>query len=124
MFGRAFFAAIAALLVVGSCSAIVSEHTYAANNPFYKGRDVPGGKGVPCCNERDCRALDGYRMLPGGEYEILMPEGYWFKPNKNIVLKDVTPDGKAHACWQDKPQMAFEARRRVVFCVWIPIMFM
>jgi len=128
MFGRVWaeWLTFVVCLALGVAVGLHSEKAFGreTGNPFYKNRIIPGSKGVPCCTRRDCRRLDGYRMLPGGEYEILMPEGYWFKPDPKIVLKDVTPDGKAHACWQDRPTMAFAARKRVVFCVWIPIMFM
>jgi len=112
------------LLLLASCLQMHVAHGRETGNPFYKNRMVPGSENVPCCTRRDCRPLNGYRMLPGGDYEILMPEGYWFKPDPKIILKDVTPDGKAHACWQDRPAMAYGTRNRVVFCVWIPIMFM
>lgn len=120
MFGKLFLAVIIVLLVLGACSAMLSTRTYG--DTFYKDRMVPGTK-VPCCNKSDCHVIEAHRKIDGF-HEILMPDGYWFRPDPKIVLEDVTPDGKAHACWHDKATAAYSTRNRVVFCVWIPIMFM
>ena len=93
-------------------------------NPFYRGKTVPGSPGVPCCTKRDCTSLSAYRMVAGGHYEIWLPQGYWYRPDPKIIRKDVTPDGKAHACFIEYPGMNYAPNRVVVYCVWIPIMFM
>lgn len=110
-------------LFLGFCAQMHVAHDAPFKHSFYKDKTVPGTM-VSCCTKKDCQSLEGYRMLPGGEYEILMPEGYWYKPEKRIVRVDVTPDAKAHACWTDATTAAYSARKRTVFCVWIPIMFM
>ncbi len=90
-------------------------------NPLY--RDTVPGTEVPCCNKQDCHPVR-YRMVPGGEYEIYLPMGYWYRPEKRIIRVQFIPDGEAHACWTADLAANYSANRITVFCVWIPIQFM
>jgi hypothetical protein len=113
MFGRVLAAAIASLLLAGAAAA-------DDLNPFYKGQMSPGTN-VPCCNKKDCMALDKWRQDAKGEYEIWIKPGFWYKPAQRIIRKEATPDGRAHACIQYGEAAAYTSVKITVFCVWIPI---
>lgn len=107
--------------IVG-CLALFAMETRAdtPNNPFYKGQTVPGTD-VSCCTKKDCQPLTAWRQdRISGEFEIYLPPGYWYRPQQNIIRHAFTPDGQAHACWQEGKRMAYGKRNITVFCVWIP----
>ncbi len=91
-------------------------------NPLYR-QSIPGTN-VPCCDKHDCRAIEKYRMVEGGHYEIWLEPGYWYRPDPKVIRKQHIPDGKAHACYTEKLTEAYGPRRIMVYCVWIPILFM
>lgn len=92
----------------------------SANNEFYKDKVVPGTQ-VSCCTKKDCVPLAAWRQDHLGEYEIYLPHGFWFKPQQSVVRVEHTPDGRAHACYQERDRMNYAPFKITVFCVWIPI---
>ncbi len=116
-----------ALLLAALLFGVTLAHCARADyeqNPFYRGKTVPGTPQVSCCNKKDCSPLTAWRQNIDGEYEIYLPYGYWYKPEQRIIREAFTPDGQAHACWTEDKSMTYGRQKITVFCVWIPIMFM
>jgi len=78
-------------------------------------------EGESCCNERDCRPVDG-RFVPGGadgswSLEIRIGER-WVTVPKDRILPQPSPDGAVHACYSDPASFMTETNPGLVIrCV-------
>jgi len=59
-------------------------------------------RGARCCDDRDCRPVP-YRMNRETGREEIEANGRWWPVEQDKVLALATPDGGAHACW-DNPR--------------------
>lgn len=67
---------------------------------WYSG--LTSNAGQSCCNERDCRQVP-YRLSHAGAREEIHANGRWWPIEWDKVLPIASPDGEAHACW-DNPR--------------------
>ena len=71
--------------------------------------------GVECCGGRDCRPVP-YRLNPDtGQEEIEAIEA-WRPVERDKVLPFPSPDGGAHACWDDP----WGGRKPAFRCIVLP----
>ena len=111
------FASLLALLP----SALMAQGRggHDAFHEFYRGLRSPEGES--CCNEKDCRPVEG-RFVPEGQgrafvLEILIGT-QWIKVPKDRILPQPSPDGAVHACYSDPaPFMTETAAGLVIRCV-------
>jgi hypothetical protein len=86
---------------------------------FYDTLKMPNG--ASCCNDKDCRPVDGW-TFDGKIYKIrLKPGGEWITPPQGLVQHKLTPDGGAHACFVDAKGAPFEQYGRVWYCIILPV---
>jgi hypothetical protein len=72
----------------------------AGAHDWYKGLLAPSG--IQCCDDRDCRPVP-YRLNAKTGREEVEANGRWWPVELDKVLALSTPDGGAHACW-DNPR--------------------
>ena len=72
----------------------------AGAHDWYKGLLAPSG--IQCCDDRDCRPVP-YRLNAKIGREEVEANGRWWPVELDKVLALSTPDGGAHACW-DNPR--------------------
>ena len=94
-----------------------SRRGHDAFHEFYSHLRSPEGES--CCNEKDCRPVEG-RFVPEGRtftLEILIGTR-WIKVPKNRILPQPSPDGAVHACYSDPaPFMTETAAGLIIRCV-------
>lgn len=80
--------------------------------------------GASCCNDKDCRPLFNYRKTSKGLWQIQEKAGGpWQTPPQGVIQYKTTPDGEAHACFEDHNGLPWQDDRgRVWYCVIIPFM--
>jgi hypothetical protein len=72
----------------------------ARAHDWYTGLLSPSG--LKCCDDRDCRPVP-YRLNVETGREEIEANGRWWPVELDKVLALATPDGGAHACW-DNPR--------------------
>jgi hypothetical protein len=94
-----------------------SRRGHDAFHEFY--RHLRSPEGESCCNEKDCRPVEG-RFVPEGRtfmLEILIGTR-WIKVPKDRILPQPSPDGAVHACYSDPaPFMTETAAGLIIRCV-------
>lgn len=86
------FLVVLVAMVVGAAAAPAGAHEW------YSGLRSPSG--TPCCNDRDCRAVE-YRVNPDTGNEEIRANGTWHPVEYDKVLPIFPPDGGSHACWNN-----------------------
>lgn len=94
----------------GFLLALLASAAPAAAHGWYTG--LHDGAGKSCCNDRDCRPV-GQCLLPDRK-EGLLVEGACGPIPWDKVLGVTSPDGGAHACWDQRDG------RPHVLCVILP----
>jgi hypothetical protein len=83
---------LAAMLVAAAAPSLARAHDW------YTGLRSPSG--VECCGGRDCRPVP-FRLNPDTGQEEIEANEAWRPVERDKVLPVPSPDGKAHACWDD-----------------------
>ena len=86
--------------LIGTCALPAAARAH----DWYEGLRSPAG--IECCGERDCRPVH-YRLNARNGREEIEANGRWWPIELDKVLTLSTPDGGAHACWDNprgKPQ--------------------
>jgi hypothetical protein len=80
---------------------------------WYTGLRSPTG--VECCGGRDCRPVP-FRLNPDTRQEEIEANEAWRPVEHDKVLPFPSPDGGAHACWDDP----WGGKRPVFRCIILP----
>ncbi|HXW27731.1 MAG TPA: hypothetical protein VEK55_00080 [Xanthobacteraceae bacterium] len=109
------FAVLVALLPTAPLAQSRTGHD--AFHEFYRGLRSPEGES--CCNEKDCRPVQGRYVREGGAYTLEILIGTrWIKVPKDRILPEPSPDGAVHACYSDPaPFMTETAAGLIIRCV-------
>ena len=83
---------LAAMLVAAVSPSLARAHDW------YTGLRSPSG--VECCGGRDCRPVP-FRVNPDTGQEEIEANEAWRPVERDKVLPFPSPDGRAHACWDD-----------------------
>jgi hypothetical protein len=109
------FASVLALLPTAPMAQNRTGHD--AFHEFYRGLRSPEGES--CCNEKDCRPVEGRYVREGRGFTLEILIGTrWIKVPKERILPEPSPDGAVHACYSDPaPFMTETAAGLIIRCV-------
>lgn len=104
------------LCVLGASAAAAHRNDRGMDYESYK-----DGRGVPCCNNADCRPADDYAdvLINGQSMVRLRIDGTWYNVARYFVVAEDASDGRAH--WCGKMIMSTGGDRRPApICVILP----
>jgi hypothetical protein len=87
----------------------------ARGHDWYTGLKSPEGKS--CCNGHDCARVP--LCIGASGHEGLELKGVCFPIPWDKVLDVPSPDGDAHVCWENRPDL-FSPVRPLIRCVILP----
>ncbi len=100
---RKTWSAVFALAFVGGAHAEEKgHHTHHGDTSEWYTTLHQKGSRMSCCNNRDCRPADGWRMA-GDHYEFFFKKSkkWCHVPESARLDNQSSPDGEAHVCHED-----------------------
>ncbi|KAB2912051.1 MAG: hypothetical protein F9K29_20605 [Hyphomicrobiaceae bacterium] len=79
-------------------------------------------RGIPCCNDTDCRPADDYAetTIDGRPVVRLLIDGMWITVSRYFVVAEDATDGRAHWCGKTLRFGATAEARPVPTCIILP----
>jgi hypothetical protein len=106
---------LALFLVIGAWAAAAHINDRGMDYRAYKDR-----RGVPCCNDTDCRPAADYAdtVVNGQGVVRLLIDGSWISVSRYFVVAEDATDGRAH--WCGKTMLVGKESRPVPACIILP----
>lgn len=104
------------LCLVGASAAAAHRNDRGMDYGSYK-----DGRGIPCCNNTDCRPADDFAdAITNGQAMVrLLIDGTWYNVSRYFVVAENATDGRAHWCGKMVVSTGGE-RRPAPICVILP----